>query len=185
MDELASAPLIPETQHEGTPLSDKKILILATGGTIDKVYVDGELTTGAPAATWMLDSARLGGFFEVESIFAKDSLDVTDEDRESLAARVAQVREGGIVITHGTDTMTDTADYLKAHEAVQDGVVVILTGAMQPAGMRDGDAMMNLGAAITAAQLLPTGIHIAMSGRVFPAGDVVKDRAQGRFVSTV
>jgi len=163
-------------------MTSPRIVILATGGTFDKVYADGDLITGEPAATQLLESAGLGGIFDVESILAKDSLYMNDDDRALLADRVRQITSGGIVITHGTNTMTETADYLERHHAVQPGVTVVLTGAMQPAGMRDGDAMFNLGAAITAAQLLPGGTHIAMSGRVFPAGTVVKDVARGKFV---
>jgi L-asparaginase len=163
-------------------VTDHSVLILATGGTFDKVYIDGKLEIGPPAATWLLDIAGISGTFRIESVLAKDSLDLTDEDRAVLAERVRCVTNGGVVITHGTDTMTATAEYLQDHQAVQVGVTVVVTGAMQPARMRDSDAMFNLGAAISAAQTLPGSTYVVMSGRIFPAGKAVKNRADGRFV---
>ncbi|QHC67955.1 L-asparaginase [Rathayibacter sp. VKM Ac-2759] len=156
-----------------------RILLLTTGGTIDKEYsLAGELEIGEPTAPRLLEPVLSTLEFRIERILAKDSLDLDDEDRALLRDRVLSAEEDRIVITHGTDTMTASAE---AIGTVRDRVVV-LTGAMQPARMRDSDASFNLGAAVAAVQLLPPGVYIAMSGRVLPAGSVVKDRAAGVFL---
>lgn len=161
----------------------RPVLVLTTGGTIDKEYGrDGELHIGRPMAPLLLRTAGVDDVFTVEPILAKDSLDFTDEDRATIVERVRLVSGGGVVITHGTDTMTVTAEHLATSGAVREGVTVVFTGAMRPARMRDSDAAFNLGAAVTAAQLLDPGVHVAMGGRVFLAGHVVKDRAAGHFV---
>ncbi|MWV47690.1 L-asparaginase [Rathayibacter sp. VKM Ac-2803] len=156
-----------------------RILLLTTGGTIDKEYsLAGELEIGEPTAPRLLEPVLSTLEFRVERVLAKDSLDLDDADRALLRERVLGAEEDRIVITHGTDTMTASAE---AIGTVRDRVVV-LTGAMQPARMRDSDAAFNLGAAVAAVQLLPPGVYIAMSGRVLPAGSVVKDRAAGVFL---
>lgn len=161
----------------------RPVRILTTGGTIDKVYgLDGHLHIGEPAVHRLLATAGLSAMFHVEHVLAKDSLDLTDEDRAVLVEAVRGIGGGGVVVTHGTDTMTVSAECLRDSGAVGPDVTVVFTGAMQPAAMRDSDAGLNLGAAITAAQLLPPGVYLAMSGQVFAAGRVVKDRAAGRFV---
>lgn len=159
------------------------VLILATGGTIDSIYGrHGHIDIGPPAATWLQTVAGLGGTFAVEPVTAKDSRDLTDADRQLLVDRIQSSGETAIVVTHGTDTLTQTASYLNAHPELPPAVTVVLTGALQPACMRDSDASFNLGGALIAAQLLPPGVYVVMSGRTFRAGEVVKDRAAGRFV---
>ncbi|MCJ1695761.1 asparaginase [Rathayibacter caricis] len=156
-----------------------RILVLTTGGTIDKEYsLAGELVIGAPTIPRLLEPVLSTLEFRVEEVLAKDSLDLDDDDRALIRRRVLEAEEDRIVLTHGTDTMTATAE---AIGTVRDRVVV-LTGAMQPARMRDSDASFNLGAAVAAVQLLPPGVYVAMSGRVLPAGAVVKDRAAGVFL---
>lgn len=162
--------------------SSSSITVLTTGGTIDKVYArSGELEIGPAAVAAILEQSHTGLEVTVSSVITKDSLDMTEQDRDVLAARVAEITDRRIVVTHGTDTMTETADRLARDGALADKTVV-LTGAMQPAAMRDSDAHFNVGAALTAVQLLPAGVYICMSGRVFPAGTVTKDRSLGRFV---
>ena len=159
-------------------MSDR-ILVLTTGGTIDKEYsLAGELEIGAPTIPRLLEPVLSTLEFRVEEVLRKDSLDLDDADRALIRERVLSAEEDRIVLTHGTDTMTLTAEALGT---VRDRVVV-LTGAMQPARMRDSDAAFNLGAAVAAVQLLPPGVYLAMSGRVLPAGAVVKDRAAGIFL---
>ncbi|MGN6721092.1 MAG: asparaginase domain-containing protein [Marmoricola sp.] len=157
------------------------IHVLTTGGTIDKVYgISGELEVGKPAFEALVAPVLSDLTYDVEEVLAIDSLDMTDDDRELV--REAVERSGELVlITHGTDTMTVTAEYLRAHLTRSDQVIV-LTGAMQPASMRSTDAAYNLGAATAAVQLLPPGVHIAMSGRIFRADRVTKDVARGVFV---
>ena len=156
-----------------------KVTILATGGTIDKFYsVAGTLDIGAPAAQDLLDRVITDIKFEIRPLIGKDSLDMTDADRAELAAALNAVRDEQVIITHGTDTMSETARYLAEHVGQK---TVVLTGAMQPAVMARSDAGFNLGAALSAVNLLPPGVYISMSGRIFPAASVRKDRARGIF----
>lgn len=157
------------------------VTLLTTGGTFDKVYsVAGELEIGEPAAPELLSFVRTDTTFEIQSVLKLDSLDMTDADRAELVKALDAVHNDRIIITHGTDTMPETARYLQAHTALGQKVVV-LTGAMQPAAMRASDASFNLGAAVTALNLLEPGVYISMSGRIFPASDVKKDRSRGIF----
>ncbi|MNO82563.1 Glutaminase-asparaginase [compost metagenome] len=156
-----------------------KLQIFTTGGTFDKVYYDAlsDFQIGEPMAPEILREAGVTFEWEVEGLTRKDSLELTDEDRELIRSRVAACPARHILITHGTDTMTRTADVLRDIP----GKVIVFTGAMQPARMRDTDAPFNLGVAVGALQVLPDGIYIAMSGRIFEAGKVKKNRAEGRF----
>ena len=157
------------------------ILVLTTGGTIDKNYFDALseyqiVDSGIPA---LLKEARVALPFRVEEVCRKDSLELTDEDRSEIALRVADAPETRIVITHGTDTMAGTAKAL----AGVTGKTVVLTGALSPARFAETDAQFNLGMAFAAAQVAPPGVYIAMSGQVFDGLKVRKDRAAGRFVA--
>lgn len=157
-----------------------QILVLATGGTIDKEYsIAGELEIGAPQAPGILANVITPIEFVHEAVLRKDSLEIDDADRAAIRAHVEASVFERILITHGTDTMTTTAEALTGI----DGKVVVLVGAMQPARMRDSDAAFNLGLAVGAVQSLPPGVYIAMSGQVFAAGAVAKDRAVGVFYS--
>jgi L-asparaginase len=162
--------------------SYRPLHIIATGGTIDKVYnLAGELEIGKPAADWLLAQARVDIVQGVFAVVGKDSLAMTDDDRFRVAEAVGGLPDSGVVITHGTDTMAETADYLAQGDVLPSGTTVVLTGAMQPAVMRDSDALFNLGSALTAAQILAPGVFIAMNGRIFPSGQVGKDRETGIF----
>lgn len=159
-----------------------KIHVLTTGGTIDKEYtLEGNLEIGSPMASVVLAEARTGLDISFESVCAKDSLDLDDTDRIEIRKRVEGSETNHILITHGTDTMIDTAAVLLG----MPGKVIVLTGSMQPARMRDSDAPFNLGLAIGALQCLPAGVYIAMSGRVFAAGKAVKNRERGLFVDNL
>ena len=156
------------------------ILVLTTGGTIDKNYFDALseyqiVDSGIPA---LLMEARVELAFRIEEVCRKDSLELTEADRAEIARRVAAAPETRIVITHGTDTMTDTA---KALAGIA-GKTIVLTGALSPARFAETDAPFNLGMAFAAAQIAPPGVYIAMSGQVFDGLAVRKDRAAGRFV---
>ena len=158
------------------------ILVLTTGGTIDKNYFDALseyqiVDSGIPA---LLKEARVALPLRIEEVCRKDSLELSDADRSELARRVAEAPELRVVITHGTDTMTDTAKAL-AHIP---GKTIVLTGALSPARFAETDAPFNLGMAFAAAQVAPPGVYIAMSGQVFDGLKVRKDRAAGRFVET-
>lgn len=158
-----------------------QITILTTGGTIDKVYsVAGELEIGEPSAAELLSYVLTDISFEIKPVLALDSLDMVDADRAVLAEAVSACTASKIIITHGTDTMPETSRYLLEHAHLE-GKTVVLTGAMQPASMRKSDAGFNLGAAVAALNLLEPGVYITMSGRVFAAETVKKDRARGIF----
>ena len=162
-------------------MSQPAILILTTGGTIDKNYFDALseyqiVESGIPA---LLKEARVALPFRIEEVCRKDSLELTDADRALIAMRAVEAPETRIVITHGTDTMTDTAKAL----ASITGKTMVLTGALSPARFAETDAPFNLGMAFGAAQIAPPGVYIAMSGVVFDGLRVRKDRAAGRFVA--
>lgn len=185
MTEEMSVPSPIHRVHDGTdPMTGgESVTVLAMGGTIDKVYnLAGQLEIGPPAAREILDVGR-AETVTVETIVAKDSLDLTDADRDLLLDRIGRLQQGRAVITHGTDTMTQTADYLRRHPSAIAGKTLVITGALQPAAMRSTDAHFNLGAALVAAQLSPAGVYLCMNGRVFPAGSAIKDSTSGRFVT--
>jgi L-asparaginase len=142
-----------------------QVKIFTTGGSIDKIYStqSSQFEVGAPQAQMILDQANLGVEFEIEMLLAKDSLEISDEERELIARRVREEACRHILITHGTDTMVNTALALTDIP----GKVIVLTGAMQPAAFKHSDAAFNLGFALAALQLLPDGVYIAMNGKVF------------------
>jgi L-asparaginase len=163
-------------------MSAAPILVLTTGGTIDKAYFDALseyqiVESGIPA---LLKEARVALTYRTLEVCRKDSLELTDADRAEIARHAAQAPETRIVVTHGTDTMTETAKVLSA--AVPDKTIV-LTGALSPARFAETDAPFNLGMAFAAAQVAAPGVYIAMSGEVFDGLKVIKDRAAGRFVA--
>lgn len=157
------------------------IQIFGTGGTLDKLYYDAlsEYQIGEPMAGELLEQGRVSIGYAVESLVRKDSLELDDADRQLIHDKVAACPYEHILITHGTDTMTVTAAGL----ADIPDKVIVLTGAMQPARFRDSDALFNLGLAVGALNTLRHGVYIAMSGRVFPADQVRKNRLAGRFES--
>lgn len=162
-------------------MSDNAILILTTGGTIDKGYFDAlsEFQIVDSAIAGLLKEARVALPFRIEEVCRKDSLELTDADRARIARAAAEAPETRIVITHGTDTMTDTANALAAIA----GKVMVLTGALAPARFATSDAAFNLGMAIATAQIASPGVYIAMSGQVFDGLKVRKDRKAGKFVA--
>ena len=158
------------------------ILVLTTGGTIDKNYFDALseyqiVDSGIPA---LLAEARVAVPFRVVEVMRKDSLELPEDDRALIAAAAREAPESRIVVTHGTDTMTETARVLAAQVP---GKTVCLTGALSPARFAETDAPFNLGMAFATAQVAPAGVWIAMSGQVFDGLKVRKDRAAGKFVA--
>ncbi|WP_340265194.1 asparaginase domain-containing protein [Sphingobium mellinum] len=159
---------------------DTPILILTTGGTIDKIYFDAlsDYQVGETVVSKLLDIARVKRPVRIEEVTRKDSLELDDADRALIRNRVAAAPESHIIITHGTDTMTDTATLLQAVP----GKRIILVGALAPARFSESDASFNLGMAFATVQVAAPGVYITMSGSVFRADQVVKDRAKGAFV---
>ena len=156
------------------------IVVLTTGGTIDKTYFDSlsQYQVGESVVHRLLQIGRVAYPFRIVEIFRKDSLELTDEDRELVRTKVTEVPTSHIVITHGTDTMTETARVLAG---VRDKTIVF-TGSLSPARFSESDATFNLGMAFATVQVAPPGVYIAMSGQVFQANRVRKDRDAGRFV---
>ena len=158
-----------------------KIKIFSVGGTIDKIYFDAKSTyeVGPPNISTVLSELSLNIDYSVSSLFQKDSLEMTDADREIIFNHVRDAEEDLIIITHGTDTMVDTAKVLSE---IKDKTIV-LTGALEPALFKTSDAIFNIGCAIAAIQSLPANVYIAMNGQIFLHDNVVKDLENNRFVS--
>ncbi|MCB0074786.1 MAG: asparaginase [Caldilineaceae bacterium] len=160
----------------------RTVLVVTTGGTIDKVYFDAlsEFTVGASMVGELLREAHVDAPFRIVELLRKDSLELTDEDRALIAGCVAAADETAVVITHGTDTMTVTAERLRAEPGCA-GKTIVLTGALAPARFAHSDATFNVGMAFAAVQCQPPGVYLVMNGQVFTAGKVRKDRANNRF----
>ena len=158
-----------------------KIKFLTAGGTIDKVYFDAksEFEVGTPQVAELLRDANVTFEHEIESLLRKDSLDITPDERADLAEFVASAPASRVLITHGTDTMGETAELIAR---LAPGKTVVLTGAMVPYKVESSDAAFNIGFAYAAVQLLPPGVYIAMHGRVLPHAQYRKVREIGRFV---
>lgn len=156
-----------------------KIKIISTGGTIDKIYFDrkSEFQVGEPKIGEVLREANVTFDYEIIPLLKKDSLELTEEDRRNIFDAIAGDSHERFVVTHGTDTMVETAKVLQALK----GKVVVLTGAMQPARFRMTDAVFNIATAVTAAQLLQPGIYIAMNGRIFNPANTIKNVEMNRF----
>jgi len=159
-----------------------KIAIFTTGGTIDKVYFDdlSEFQVGEAVVEDILETGLVRYGIRVEELMRKDSLELDNTDRVAIRAAVEAAVERQIIITHGTDTMTETAKVL---EGVA-GKTIVLVGALSPGRFAKTDAPFNLGMAVATAQTAPAGVWIAMSGTVFAASKARKDRAAGAFVPT-
>ncbi len=155
------------------------IKIFTTGGTIDKVYFDAnsEFQVGDPQIVEFLKEANVTFTFAVESIFRKDSLELTDADRRLIRERISGEAGDRILVTHGTDTMVETARQLTDIPAK----TIVLTGSIQPARLRHSDAEFNIGFAVAAVQLLPSGVYIAMNGCIFHPLAAIKNRSRNRF----
>ncbi len=159
----------------------KKLLIVTTGGTIDKIYFDdmSDYQIGEPLIGQILDQLQVGFEFEVRALLRKDSLHVTDEDRLHIRNEIASSEASHVLITHGTDSMVKTALVL----ADIPGKTMVLTGALNPARFRDSDAVFNIGCAVGALQSLPQGAWIAMNGCIWDPQTVQKNRTKNRFES--
>jgi len=156
-----------------------KLLIITTGGTIDKIYFDdkSDYQIGEPQISQILHAMHVAFEFEVTALMRKDSLHIGDKERALIHATAAAADTRHILITHGTDTMVETAKVLSD---LTDKTIV-LTGALNPARFRDSDAIFNIGCAVGAVQSLPPGVYIAMNGTVWNPEHVRKNRRENRF----
>jgi len=156
-----------------------KLTIITTGGTIDKIYFDAKSAyqIGEPQIGEILRAFNVAIEFEIIALMRKDSLELTDDDRSQIRQAVAQNNNHRFVITHGTDTMIDTATAL--HDLP--GKTIVLTGALNPARFVGSDAVFNIGTAVAAAQTLGGGVYIAMNGRIWNPREVRKNREANRF----
>jgi len=156
------------------------IAILVCGGTFDKRYdeITGRLFFRDTHVPEMLRLGRSRVDVTIETLMMVDSLEMAATDRTRIADRSRDVDEQRIVITHGTDTMVDTAGVLAAQVP---GKTIVLTGAMIPYAFGSSDGLFNLGSALSFAQALPTGVYVAMNGTAFPWNQVRKNRASGYF----
>ncbi len=156
-----------------------KLLIITTGGTIDKIYFDdkSDYQIGEPQISQILHAMHVAFEFEVSSLMRKDSLHMEDKDRKLIHDAVSASEARHILITHGTDSMVETATVLQNVP----GKTIVLTGALNPARFRDSDAIFNIGCAVGAAQALTPGVYIAMNGKVWDPAHVRKNRRENRF----
>ncbi|MGE0640228.1 MAG: asparaginase [Thermoanaerobaculia bacterium] len=156
--------------------------ILVTGGTFDKEYdeISGRLYFLETHLPELLRRGRSRLEVTVETLCMMDSLDMTEEDRAEILRACRESPEERLVITHGTDTMVETAAYL-ARGLAGSGRTVVLTGAMIPFAFGSSDGLFNLGSALSFAQVLDPGVYVAMNGRYFPWNDVRKNRELGIF----
>lgn len=172
---------------QGSSTSDSerntmKIKFIITGGTIDKSYNmnNGELHFVDSHIPNMLTEARCKADFELDKIMLKDSLEMTESDRLQIVQSCREAEADHVIISHGTDTMVETARMLA--DMVSDKTIV-LTGAMIPYVFEKSDSLFNLGTAFAAVQSLPAGCYITMNGKIFNAHEVIKNREEGVFES--
>jgi len=160
-------------------LTVNKLDILTTGGTIDKIYYDdkSDYQIGQPEIGRILQAMNVAFEWDLRALMRKDSLHVNEEDRSLIRQAILTSQHRHFLITHGTDTMVDTAAAL----GDLGDRVVVLTGALNPARFIDSDAVFNIGCAVAAVQCLPSGIWIAMNGRIWDPKRVRKNRAENRF----
>ncbi|OHE85212.1 MAG: asparaginase [Lysobacterales bacterium RIFOXYD1_FULL_69_11] len=156
-----------------------QLCIVTTGGTIDKIYFDdkSDFQVGEPQIGRILDELGVAFRYSVIPILRKDSLHLDDADRELLRATIAAQPARHVLVTHGTDSMVETAKVLAAIP----GKTIVLTGALNPARFRGSDAEFNIGTAVGAVQSLPAGVYIAMNGRIWDPAKVRKNVDANRF----
>ena len=155
------------------------LCIVTTGGTIDKIYFDDKSNyqIGEPQIGQILESIGVAFRFDVIQLMRKDSLHMDAADRALLRDVIERQSQRHVLVTHGTDTMVDTASALSGIV----GKVIVLTGALNPARFVGSDAVFNIGCAVGAVQTLPDGVWIAMNGRIWDPATVRKNREANRF----
>ena len=170
---------MPSPNPPSTPAN--KVSILTTGGTIDKIYFDAksDYEVGESVVGDLLKQAHVHLDYELVHLMRKDSLEINDDDR-ALIRETIEISDASLfVVTHGTDTMSETA---KALGGIANKTIV-LTGALAPGRFAQSDATFNVGMAFAAVQSLQPGVYIVMNGQVFDGFNVTKDREQNRFIA--
>lgn len=162
------------------------IRVFVTGGTFDKEYdeLTGRLYFRDTHLQEMLRLGRSEVPVAIQVLMMIDSLDMTDADRARLVGECEGAVETRVLVTHGTDTMVETAAALAAALPPARGKTVVLTGAMVPYAFGSSDGLFNLGSALSFVQALPPGVYVAMNGRAFPWDSVRENRTTGRFEAT-
>jgi len=162
------------------------IRILVTGGTFDKEYneLNGSLYFQDTHLPEMLRLGRSRLDVSVRTLMMIDSLEMTDADRALIVEQCRQASESRLLITHGTDTMVETARALATAQIPESGKTIVLTGAMIPYAFGSSDGLFNLGSALSFVQVLPPGVYIAMNGRYFLWDCVRKNKETGVFEAT-
>jgi len=157
------------------------ILLFITGGTFDKEYdeITGRLYFKDSHVSEMLKLGRCLADVQTRTLMMVDSLEMTADDRDGILKQCRNCPQSRIVITHGTDTMSETARVLG--EAAIAGKTIVLTGAMVPYKFGSSDGLFNLGSALAFVQTLPPGVYVAMNGRALPWDNVMKNRRTGEF----
>jgi L-asparaginase len=160
-------------------INPMQIKIFTVGGTIDKIYFDkkSKYQVGEPAVDQVLKEANINFAYQIESILRKDSLDMTDDDRQLVFDKIEADDHRYIIVTHGTDTIIQTARKMMSIQ----NKVIVLTGSIEPARSKSSDAPFNIGSAVAAVQLLPAGVYIVINGRVFDPNRVQKNLELNRF----
>ncbi len=155
------------------------IRFVTTGGTIDKIYFDAmsRFEVGDSQVKHILTEGLVNFDYDIVSMFRKDSLELTDDDRQKLRQYIENDDADRYVVSHGTDTMVDTAAVL----ADIPEKTIVLTGALSPARFKTTDAVFNIGMAVAAVQTVGPGVYLAISGQIFEAGNVRKNREKNRF----
>jgi L-asparaginase len=159
------------------------IRLIVTGGTFDKEYneLNGTLSFKNTHVAEMLGRGRNRADIVVQVLMMVDSLDMTADQRRSIVEACVEAHESQLVITHGTDTIVETAAAIATARDRLSGKTVVLTGAMVPYAFGSSDGLFNLGSAVSFAQLLPPGVYVAMNGRWFSWDRVRKNRQTGTF----
>lgn len=160
-----------------------KISLLETGGTIDKEYdfQEGSLSFKNSHLKEMISRANIDIDVNLKMVMLKDSLDFVDDDRLKILNECVDCEDKKILVSHGTDTMVNTASFLRENFDKIKGKTIVLFGAMIPYTVRDSDAFFNFGFAISSLKFLDEGVYIAINGKIFADNNVVKNKNRGVF----
>lgn len=161
--------------------------IIATGGTIDKDYSTESASLFVNTSFFKVieDTLRLNAVYELAQILQKDSLEMTEDDRALILTEVMESKTNHIIVTHGTDSMVESAQYVSLNlRNANSPATIVFTGSFTPGRFSCTESSFNLGAAFVAAASLPSGVYITLGGRIYESGSVTKDYESQRFIET-